>query len=186
MQLLVWVCSGRASFQKWEPERGRSPPKTLRLSNSRSTPEVSFILNHSFGTKRIQKSAPPDRFQDGVFPGIRILLRVQLAIVRCILPSNATFTFSGDFTGPMNYIRCALRRPDLGATSRRRVTERVPTLLIWGTRDGALSQQLAEKSRDCAADMRLVYIEGASHWVQQDEPELVNKYIWSFVRGEKL
>ncbi len=81
----------------------------------------------------------------------------------------------------MNYIRAALRYPD--GASQKCVPDRVPTLLIWGTRDGALSKALAEASRDYAADFRLVYVEGASHWVQQDEPQLVNQHIWSFLKN---
>ena len=41
-------------------------------------------------------------------------------------------------------------------------------------------------SRLYAANFQVKFIEGASHWVQQDEPELVNKYIWKFVNDERL
>ena len=91
---------------------------------------------------------------------------------------------SGDFTGPMNYIRASLRKPS--EIAKKKVPSSVPVLLIWGTRDGALSTELAEMSRAYAANFQLKFIEGASHWVQQDEPTLVNKYIWKFVNDERL
>ena len=90
----------------------------------------------------------------------------------------------GDFTGPMNYIRASLRQPS--RIGQKKVPEGVSVLLIWGTRDGALSKEMAEMSRAYAEDFQLKFIEGASHWVQQDEPELVNKFIWSFVNNQRL
>ena len=62
------------------------------------------------------------------------------------------------------------------------VIEDVPLLLLWGTRDGALSNEMAELSRDYAKQFQLQFIEGASHWVQQDEPEIVNKYVIDFLK----
>ncbi len=72
----------------------------------------------------------------------------------------------------MNYIRATLRYAPL----RRgwKIIDKVPLLLIWGTRDGALSLEMAELSRKYAKNFSLKLIEGASHWVQQDAPELVN------------
>lgn len=90
------------------------------------------------------------------------------------------FFFSGDFTGPMNYIRATLR--GLNDTSRPSPIEQVPVLLVWGTRDGALSQEMAELSRDYVTNFTLQYVEGASHWVQQDEPDVVNEHIDKFVK----
>ena len=57
----------------------------------------------------------------------------------------------------------------------------VPIQLIWGTRDGALSLEMAERSRNYAKNLTLKFIEGASHWVQQDEPKMVNENILKFL-----
>lgn len=58
-----------------------------------------------------------------------------------------------------------------------------PILLLWGTGDLFLTKQLAEASRSYAQDFKLVFIEGASHWVQQDRPDEVNQHMREFFEG---
>ena len=91
---------------------------------------------------------------------------------------------TGDFTGPMNYIRASFRYGQMKCL--KNPIDGVPICLIWGTRDGALSMGMAEKSREFSKNFDLKYIEGASHWVQQDEPEKVNSYILRFLEKESL
>ena len=57
----------------------------------------------------------------------------------------------------------------------------MPTLMVWGTEDLALGRELAEMSGDYVDDYRIKYVDGASHWVQQDEPAAVNKHIREFL-----
>ena len=57
----------------------------------------------------------------------------------------------------------------------------VPMLIMWGTGDLFLTKQLAESSAKQAVDCKLVFVEGASHWVQQDRPEEVNQHIREFL-----
>ena len=66
------------------------------------------------------------------------------------------FLFPGDFTGPMNYIRAAVRGFNVGRYYEKPV-QGVPLLLIWGTRDGALTTELADKSSAYADDFTLRY-----------------------------
>ena len=55
-------------------------------------------------------------------------------------------------------------------------------MMIWGTKDQALGEgELAELTGKYVEDYRVRYIEGASHWVQQDRPEEVNKMIREFI-----
>jgi len=56
-----------------------------------------------------------------------------------------------------------------------------PTLMIWGTNDGALELKMAHMSGRYIEDFTLKQIEGASHWVQQEEPERVNGYMREFL-----
>ncbi|KAF6017122.1 ceeh-1 [Bugula neritina] len=56
-----------------------------------------------------------------------------------------------------------------------------PLLLIWGTEDTALSLELAALSAKVSNLVSVEYVAGASHWVQQDNPEEVNKYMWKFL-----
>ncbi|XP_067933533.1 epoxide hydrolase 4-like [Watersipora subatra] len=58
-----------------------------------------------------------------------------------------------------------------------------PVLLIWGTEDQALSLELAAKSANASDLITLEYVEGASHWVQQDNPEEVNRLMWEFLNS---
>lgn len=56
----------------------------------------------------------------------------------------------------------------------------VPTLLIWGARDRNLLREMAQPSIDLCENGRLEFIEEASHWVQHEEPERVNRLLLDF------
>jgi pimeloyl-ACP methyl ester carboxylesterase len=56
----------------------------------------------------------------------------------------------------------------------------VPTLMIWGVHDIALSRAMAPPSIALCTDGRLVFLEEASHWVQHEEPETVNRLLLDF------
>lgn len=60
----------------------------------------------------------------------------------------------------------------------------VPTLMIWGEQDTALGKELTYNTAACVKDFRIKYIPSASHWVQQEEPQLVNQYLRKFLAGE--
>lgn len=53
-----------------------------------------------------------------------------------------------------------------------------PTLLIWGERDFALGKELTYGTDAYVANLQLEYLPDASHWVQQDAPETVNKLLF--------
>ncbi|CAD6190383.1 unnamed protein product [Caenorhabditis auriculariae] len=55
------------------------------------------------------------------------------------------------------------------------------TLIIWGTGDTALVPECAKNSLKYCEDGEVKYVEGASHWVQQDEPKIVNRHIREFL-----
>jgi pimeloyl-ACP methyl ester carboxylesterase len=59
---------------------------------------------------------------------------------------------------------------------------RVPTLIIWGVHDTALARGLAEASLALCRDGRLEYLEEATHWVQHEEPERVNRLLLEFLQ----
>jgi pimeloyl-ACP methyl ester carboxylesterase len=58
---------------------------------------------------------------------------------------------------------------------------RVPTLVIWGEEDVALTLSLLDGLDDYVPDLKVIRIPGATHWVQNDEPDSVNRYISEFV-----
>ncbi|MCX6217415.1 alpha/beta hydrolase [Spirosoma sp.] len=89
---------------------------------------------------------------------------------------KAAWSQPGAVTAMINWYRASLRKPPARRPSVR-VT--VPTLLIWGTRDKFLKQQMAQPSIDLCDNGRLVFLENASHWVQHEEAERVNELILS-------
>lgn len=58
----------------------------------------------------------------------------------------------------------------------------VPVLIIWGCQDAALGEELADASVKCCDNAKLKKIQSASHWVQQDAPDEVNKYVENFLK----
>ena len=55
--------------------------------------------------------------------------------------------------------------------------------MVWGTDDVALSKKCPIASANDVENYSLEYIEGASHFVQQDKPEEVNEKIRNFICG---
>jgi len=90
----------------------------------------------------------------------------------------------GALTGMLNWYRAAVRRGlryTFGKKSSvRRVT--VPTLMLWGKRDVALSHEMVEPSIALCDDGKVVLFEKSTHWVQHDEADEVNKNLIEFLR----
>ena len=59
---------------------------------------------------------------------------------------------------------------------------KVPTLMIWGTKDIYLDEKLGELSvlPEICDQCTLQKVPTASHWILADEPNIVNKYIQDF------
>ena len=57
----------------------------------------------------------------------------------------------------------------------------VPTLMIWGENDSALGKELTYGTEAYVRDFRIKYISNCSHWVQQEQPQLVNQYMREFL-----
>jgi len=95
-----------------------------------------------------------------------------------------TFANYSDLSGPINYYRAFLRyrSPQVEQAFRRKIS--VPTLIIWGTNDGALEKQLAEMSRRFVDQFTLEYIEDAGHWIQQEEPHQFNGFMRQFLNDQ--
>jgi pimeloyl-ACP methyl ester carboxylesterase len=78
----------------------------------------------------------------------------------------------------LNWYRAIMRHQAQGVELGR---IRPPTLMIWGAADFALSRTMAQPSIDLCDDGRLVFLEEASHWVQHEEPETVNRLLLEFL-----
>ena len=58
---------------------------------------------------------------------------------------------------------------------------KVPTLMMWGMKDAALSHRMARPSMDYCDEGNLILFPDATHWVQLDAAEEVNHYLIDFL-----
>ncbi len=61
----------------------------------------------------------------------------------------------------------------------------VPTLMIWGENDRFLGKELTYDTQAYVKDFQLRYIPNCSHWVQQEQPNLVNQYMRDFLNSDR-
>ena len=87
----------------------------------------------------------------------------------------------GALTAGVDWYRASLRAWMRGRL--KDLTVRTLSLLIWGDRDAYLTIRTAEWTRHYVDDLKIAYIRGASHWVQQDSPEIVNRFALDFLQG---
>ncbi len=85
----------------------------------------------------------------------------------------------GAMKSMINWYRALLQKPPQRLQSRRIV---VPTLLIWGAQDRFLGREMAGLSVELCDQGRVEFIEEATHWVQHEEPERVNRLLLEFLQ----
>ena len=83
----------------------------------------------------------------------------------------------GAITAMINWYR-ALRYP-LKLPKEMRI--HVPTLMMWGMKDFALTYRMARPSIDHVEQGNLILFPDATHWVQHDAAEEVNHYLIDFL-----
>jgi epoxide hydrolase 4 len=99
-----------------------------------------------------------------------------------LLEYRQAWSQPGALTAMINWYRAIFRdRP----SRRSRVRVRVPTMILWGKRDVALSAEMAQRSVELCTDGRLEYFENATHWLQHDEAEAVNRRLVAFFTNEE-
>jgi epoxide hydrolase 4 len=86
----------------------------------------------------------------------------------------------GGLTGPLNYYRAAIRYSWDANKPPQRVL--APTLVIWGEQDPYLSLKLLDRLGQWVPDLRIERIPDASHWIQNDVPDQVNRLLVEFFR----
>jgi pimeloyl-ACP methyl ester carboxylesterase len=86
----------------------------------------------------------------------------------------------GAATAMLNWYRAAGR--DISTARDLAAPVDVPTLVIWGERDVALSLACLAGTEDYVRDLRMARLPGVSHWVQEDAPDEVNRQIGAFVQ----
>src|SRR5205085_9733856 len=89
--------------------------------------------------------------------------------------SREAWARPGALTAMLNWYR-ALR---LSAASLSRV--RVPVRVIWGDKDAFLDRGLAEASAAFCDQAEVFHLAAATHWVQHEEPDAVNRLLIAFL-----
>lgn len=126
-------------------------------------PEWLFAMGgYSAGVRAIKGSGKPDTFSDDDIERYR-----------------EAWARSGALTGMINWYRAIIQKPPKLSDN---VRVRVPTLVIWGKQDAFLSAEMAQLSIEMCDDGQLVMIEDATHWVQHDAAEQVNRLLLGFLQ----
>ncbi len=86
----------------------------------------------------------------------------------------------GALTAALNYYRAALRHPP--AVGGRTWPKDLKTLLLWGARDRYLGEELTRGLDRWVPNLAIERVE-ASHWIQNDAPEVVNRRLVEFFRN---
>ncbi len=87
---------------------------------------------------------------------------------------RAAWSQPGSMTAMINWYRCLFQQTPRAIPANK---IQIPTLMIWGKLDPHLMWQMAAGSIDRCKGGRLEYLEDATHWVQQDRPEIVNRLL---------
>ncbi|MGH2413712.1 MAG: alpha/beta fold hydrolase [Microcystaceae cyanobacterium] len=86
----------------------------------------------------------------------------------------------GALTAMLNYYRNTIQGLFINPQQEWEMLE-VPTLMIWGENDTALGKELTYGTEAHVKNLQIKYIPNCSHWVQQEQPQLVNQYMREFL-----
>jgi pimeloyl-ACP methyl ester carboxylesterase len=84
----------------------------------------------------------------------------------------------GAMAAMINWYRAAAR---YGTQMPDNPRVKVPTLMMWGMKDFALSHRMARPSMDYVEEGNLMLFPDATHWVHLDAAEEVNHYLMDFI-----
>lgn len=97
----------------------------------------------------------------------------------------------GALTGGLNFYRAARVGPPTPESPEvsadvwpKDQTVRVPTLVIWGERDLALTTNNLTGLDEFVPDLQIKRVPDGSHWVIHEQPTLINGYIREFIEGK--
>ncbi len=88
----------------------------------------------------------------------------------------------GALTAMLNYYRNMFRH---GFINRSWGVLDVPTLMVWGEKDTALGKELTYGTENFVQDFQIKYIPNCSHWVQQEQPQLVIQYMREWLMANR-
>ncbi|XP_028404607.1 epoxide hydrolase 4-like [Dendronephthya gigantea] len=96
-----------------------------------------------------------------------------------------SFSKPGASTAGVNYYRCSLLYGDEPQPWKRKLEKTIsmPTLVVWGDKDKALDISLLNDLDHYVKNLTVRIVEGATHWVQQDKPDVVNRHVREFLKA---
>ena len=100
-----------------------------------------------------------------------------------LLEYKKAWSQTGALTGMVNWYRAVFWRSLKYAFQQNKIPTRrvkVPTLMLWGKRDVALSHEMVNPSIALCDQGEAVLFEKATHWVQHDEADEVNRRLIQF------
>ncbi len=176
-------------------------PKLLKTLTILNVPYPSILADQvrQFNVRQILKSWYIGFFQIPRLPEAALLRNDAQPLVKALLTSAQKTTFStadiaeyrkawlqpGAMTGMLNWYRAVGNPgplpPNTVRIERAKGFIKTPTLMLWGEKDIALSKEMAQLSIELCENGRLVYFPNATHWVQHDEAEAVNRHLVEFL-----
>jgi pimeloyl-ACP methyl ester carboxylesterase len=172
----------------------RHPDRVDRLIILNAAHSVAYLREVRRRPNQMFRSWYVGAFQIPRLPEILLRRRQFRPLARVLRQTSRPGTFTDDdldryraawsepgaLRAMIHWYRAAVRaRPPLPDDPRIRV----PTLIIWGVRDRFLDRALADASLALCERGRLDMLEGATHWVQHEEPAEVNRRLLEFLGG---
>ncbi|MBD8016793.1 alpha/beta fold hydrolase [Planococcus wigleyi] len=91
---------------------------------------------------------------------------------------KAAWSQSDALTAMLNWYR-AIRRGSFRQIPETKI--KVPVRIIWGLGDQFLSPMLAKESMSFCEEVNLAFVGEATHWIQHEQPDIVNRLIDQFI-----
>jgi pimeloyl-ACP methyl ester carboxylesterase len=127
-------------------------------------PEALLSVNRASGLARLLRaSSKQGSFSDHDLEGYR-----------------EAWLQTGAVSAMLGWYRAAMRYPG-EVFHDQRIS--MPALILWGARDVALGLAMAEASLEYCDQGNLDIFPRATHWVQHDEAEAVNRSLLKFLAG---
>lgn len=151
---------------------------------------MDFLKTHP---KQIAKSAYVFFFQTPIVPEKAIAASNWKRLTSMLQESSNEGAFTdeelelyreawsqpGADTAMLNWYRALMqKKPDL--SSEQLIT--VPTRMIWGSKDHALSREMSDLSILRCADGELIHLDHCTHWLHHEDPQRVNTLILQHFR----
>ena len=167
----------------------RSAPERVKRLAILNVPHPSVMSKQLRGNLRqMRKSWYMFYFQLPLLPEASLRAANWFGLVNMLRSSSNPDTFSsteieryreawaqpGALKAMLNWYRAMLRvraRPSTGPRIH------VPTRILWGVKDIAFVPELAQLSLDLCDEGDLHTFENATHWLQHDEPQEVNRLL---------